>query len=127
MISSVAVVEEVATSSENQARGGLLRPDLIMKLRSKSCSRRNFAAKLVEVLFDKETRSRSNVAGKLGKLKLNPILIEYIKSLVFQHFPLEEDETQETEWARCVVAIDEKNHRSMKQISSIVRPNNNNY
>ena len=27
---------------------------------------------------------------RLGKLKLNPILIDYIKSLVFQHFPLEE-------------------------------------
>ena len=59
---------------------------------SRSCSRRNFAPKF-EVTFDKETRSRSNVAGKLGKLKLNHILIDYIKSLVFQHFPVEESET----------------------------------
>ena len=40
-------------------------------------------AELVEVTFDKETRSRSNVAGKMGKLKLNFIVMEYIESLVF--------------------------------------------
>ena len=92
---------------------GLLRPELIRQLSIKSCSRKKFAAKLIEVTFDKETRSRSNVAGKLGKLKLNAILIDYIKSLVFQHFPLE-GEKQETEWARCVVAIDEENCRLNK-------------
>ena len=83
-----------------------MRDELIKQLRIKSCSRGNFAAKLVEVTFDKGTRRRSNVARKL---KLNPILIDYIKSLVFQHFLIEESETKETEWARCVVAIDEKN------------------
>ena len=94
VVPPVAIVEEVASSSENIASGGLLRPELIRRIRSKSCSRKNFAAKLIEVTFDKETRSRSNVAGKLGKLKLNPILVEYVKSLVFQHFPLEESEKQ---------------------------------
>lgn len=80
----------------------------------KSCSRKIFLAKLVEVIFDKETRSRSNIAGKLGKLKLNLILIEYVKSLVFQHFPLKESKKKETEWAWCVVAIDENNRRLSK-------------
>ena len=37
-------------------------------------------------------RKRPNVAGKMGKMKLNPILMDYIKSLAFQHFPLEEGE-----------------------------------
>ena len=114
VVPPVAIVEEVASSSENMASGGLLRPELIRRLRIKSCSRKNFAAKLVEATFDRETRSRSNVAGKMGKLKLNPILIEYVKSLVFQHFPSEEGEQQEAEWARCVVAIDEKNRRLNK-------------
>ena len=89
VVPSDAIVEEVALPSENIASGGQLRPELIRQIHSKSCS---IAAKLVEVTFDKETRSRSNMAGKLGKLKLNPILIEYVKSLVFQHFPLEESE-----------------------------------
>jgi len=33
---------------------GILRAELISKQRKNSCSCRNFAAKLVEVLFDKE-------------------------------------------------------------------------
>ena len=86
--------------------GGILRAGLVRKLRKNSCSRRNFAAKLVEVLFDKDTRKRSNVAGKWGKRKLNPILMDYIKSLSFQ---LEEGEKQSNEWAQCVVAIDKMN------------------
>jgi len=104
-------IEEVRTSDDDR---GILRAELVRRLRKKSCSRRNFAAKLVEVLFDKDIRKTSNVAGKWGKRKLNPILIQYIKSLSFQHFPLEEGETQNTEWARCVVAIDEKNRRLNK-------------
>ena len=103
----MANVEEVATSSS----GGLLSPQLVKKLRVSSCSCRNFSAKLVAVMFDEQTRKCSNVAGKLGKMKLNPILIAHIRALAFQHFPLEQDEKEETEWAKCVVAIDEKNRR----------------
>ena len=110
-IPPVVSTEEVTSDADN---GGLLRADLVRKLRKNSCSRRNFSAKLVEVLFDKETRRRSNVAGKLGKMKLNPILMEYIKSLSFQHFPIEEDESVESEWSRCVIAIDKKNRRLNK-------------
>ena len=87
---------------------------LIKKLRVKSCSHQNFAAKLVAVMFDEQTRKRSNVGGKLGKMKLNPILVAHIKSLVFQHFPLEKNEKEATEWGRCIVAIDEKNRRLNK-------------
>jgi len=98
---SIATIEEVRTSeTENE---GILRAELVRKLRRKSCSRRNFSAKLNEVLFDKDTRKRSNVAGKMGKLRLNPILMDYIKSLAFQHFPLEEDENQNSEWARFII------------------------
>ena len=43
-------------------------------------------------LFDKETRKKSNVSGKLGKLRLNPVLMEYEKSLTLQYYPLEQNE-----------------------------------
>ena len=59
-------------------------------------------------MFDVQTRKCSNVAGKLGKMKLNPILIAHIRALAFQHFPLEQDEKKETEWAKCAVVIEEK-------------------
>ena len=62
-------------------------------------------------MFDKHTRMRLNVSGKLGKMKLNPILMEHIKLLVFQHWPLEERENEAREWSQCIVEIDEKNRR----------------
>jgi len=49
---------------------------------------RIFVTEVTE-LFDENTRKCSNVAGKMGKLKLNPVLIEYVKSLAFQFYPLE--------------------------------------
>ena len=80
----------------------------------KSCSRKNFASRLVRELFDEETRRKSNVAGKLGKLKLNPVLIKYVKSLTFQYYPLEQHEKEKTEWTQCIISIDEANRRLNK-------------
>ena len=88
--------------------------------RSASCSRRNFSARLVAELFDEDTRKPSNVSGKLSKLKLNPVLMDYAKSLVFQFYPLEHSESEKVEWGRCVIAIDEFNHRLNKQRKSAV-------
>ena len=95
-------------------RSGILDADQIKFVRSGSCSRRNFAAKLVVALFDEATRRRCNVSGKLGKSKLNPVLIQYVKSLTFQFYPLEHHENEKGEWAKCVVSIDEVNRRLNK-------------
>ena len=48
--------------------------------------------------------SCSNVAGKLGKLKLNPVLIDY-ESLTLQFYHVQYSESEKTEWAKCVIAI----------------------
>ena len=58
-------------------------------------------------MFDEDTRKHSKVSGKLGKLKLNPVLMDYAKSLVFQFYPLEHSESEKVEWGKCVIAIDE--------------------
>jgi len=63
-------MQEVRTSETESE--GILRAELVRKIRKNSCSCRNFSAKLNVLLFDKDTRKRSNVAGKMGKLKLNP-------------------------------------------------------
>ena len=83
--------------------------------RSASCLRTNFSARLVAELFDEDTRKPSNVLAKLSKLKLNPVLMDYAKSLVFQFYPLEHSESEKVEWGRCVIAIDEFNRRMNKQ------------
>lgn len=60
----------------------------------KSCSWKNFLARLACEVFNGETRKLFNVAGKLGKLKLNPILMDFVKSLTFQHYPHEQNEKE---------------------------------
>ena len=75
----------------------------IQQIKINSCSRKNFAKKLAEALFDEETRASSNVNGR-RKRKLNPIIIRYIRSICFQFYPHHGDE--EAEWKECIRAID---------------------
>ena len=103
-----ASVEEVETAG---CSGGILQSAKLMAIRKGSCSRKNFAARLNAELFDEETRMKSNVSGKDKKLKLNPVLVDYIRSVVFQYWPLKEDEKFDKEWRACRIAIDEKNRR----------------
>ena len=80
-----------------------------------SCSRRNFSARLVSRLFDEEVRKHSNVAGKAGKEPLNPVIMDYVKSTVFQFYPLESAESLKKAWSLCVVSIDSLNRCLNKQ------------
>lgn len=113
MISSAAQpcvhFETVTTSMPCQT--GVLERSKISTIQKNSCSRRNFAVNLVRNIFEEETRKHSNVGGKLGKQRMNPVLMEYVKSLSFQYYPLEPYEKEKVEWSKCVVAIDESNRR----------------
>ena len=88
--------------------------------KKKSCSRKKFSARLVHKLFDEDTRKKSNIAGKFGKMKLNPILIDYVKSLSFQHYPLKCHEKEKTKWAQFVVSIDKNNRRLKNKPKKLV-------
>ena len=90
---------------------GMLEPAKIRYIQKNSCSRRNFAVNLVRNIFDEDTRKLSNIGGKLGKLKMNPVLMEYVKSLTLQYYPLEPFEKEKTEWSKCIIAVDESNRR----------------
>ena len=112
---------ETVTTSLPQTQAppsGILNPDQISFIRLGCCSRRNFAAKLVVALFDEDTRKRSNVSGKLGKMRLNPVLIQYVKSLAFQFYPLEHDQSEKAAWGKCIISIDEINRRLNKPVRS---------
>ena len=91
---------------------------VIREARRESCSRRNFSSKLVSRFFDEHTRSHSNVNGRRGKAKLNPAIMGHIKSITFQYYPLENFESEEKEWARCIIAIDSSSRSIGKQLSS---------
>ena len=93
---------------------GILNSKIIANIKKNSCSRKNFAANLNEELFNEETRKRSNCSGTKPKLKLNPVLVDYIRSICFQHWPREENEKNSDDeqlWKECKIAIDEKNRR----------------
>ena len=86
--------------------GYFLAGNLIRELHKNSCSCRNFSTRLVHKLFEESTRRQSNVYGKMGKSKLNAVIMDYVKFLTFQYYPLEDYKSEQQEWTRCVVAID---------------------
>jgi hypothetical protein len=56
-------------------------------------------------------RKVSNVNGVLGKSKLDPDKIQYIKKVTFRIYPVSAKESEATEWSNCISAIDEVNRR----------------
>ena len=83
----------------------------ILDMRSSGISRRNFAKKLVALIFTEAERSTCNVNGR-NKPKLDPTRIGYVKRKTFQMYPLNPRiERIEKAWSECVIAIDEGNRR----------------
>lgn len=94
--------------------GEYLTSDEILRIKSSSTSRMNFAAKMNRHLFSIEERKACNVRGKMGKSMLDPDRIKYIKDVAFKLFPLKDNEIDWRAWSACVVAIDESNRRLNK-------------
>ena len=82
-------------------------PGVLLKLHYISASRQNFATNVMRKVFTRAERETSNVNGVLGKSQLDVDKVEYIKSVTFKMYPLE----QESLWSKCRSAIDEANRR----------------
>ena len=108
---SVSTVE-VGTSQFTYSKEYLTSAELT-PIYVRSRNRRNFAALLVQRLFDVPTRMRSNVAGR-GKEKLDPEIMKYVKAKTFEYYECHSSEVKE-EWNKCVVSIDEKS-RALKKL-----------
>ena len=77
-VSSVNSNASSAMASDTSYDDGFfLTPRFLTSLMRQSCSRKNFATKLVGELFDENTRKKSNVSGWLGKAKLNAVVMDY--------------------------------------------------
>ena len=74
-----------------------------------STSRQNFSANLNHRIFSKEERAINNVAGVLGKSKLDPKRVDYIKSEMYRIYSLQSKENEKKVWNDCVAAIDKVN------------------
>ena len=82
-----------------------------IRLKNSAASRKNFAVKVIRMFFTEEERARSNVRGKGGKSRLNPVKIDFVKKKTFEMWPLQTFELEKKAWADCVCAIDEANRR----------------
>ena len=76
------------------------------KIRTLSCSHENLTANLARELFTVDERMMSNVAGKCGKAKINPKIINENRKATFQMFPPTPAENQKQLWSACIRAID---------------------
>ena len=94
----------------------------LVDLKSQSCSRANFSAKLVRKLFSEEERRTSNVKGVLGKRKLNPAKLQQVKEAAMQMYPCESGENHHNAWTVCCKAIDECNRRLNKKMKENIPP-----
>ena len=66
---------------------------------------KNFAKKLVAMIFTEAERSTCNVNG-CNKPKLDPIRINYVKNKTFQMYPLNPHvEKLERAWSECIIVI----------------------
>ena len=75
-------------------------------IRSKSCSRKNFATNLARELFSVEERRTCNVSGACGKGKLDNEKMEVIQRACFEMYPLTNAENHHKAWQECIKAID---------------------
>ena len=75
-------------------------------IRSKSCSRKNYATNLARELFSQEERSTCNVSGKCGKGALDAKRTAQIRRSCFEMFPFTNAENHYKAWQECVKAID---------------------
>ena len=82
----------------------------------KSKNRSNFAALLVERLFDAPTRLKSNVTGR-GKERLDPQIMQYVKAKVFSFYECNPSEIN-GEWKKCIKSIDDKSRGLKRKISA---------
>ena len=90
----------------------LFTPSFLYEIKTRSNNSRTlFAMNLIRHLYDEETMSKTNVAGKCGKKQYNPAIIKEIKTACFQVFPLERGEIELVAWKKCHQAIDECGRR----------------
>ena len=103
---------EVADSQPLSYTRELLSSSEITPIYVKYKNRNNFAALLVEFLFDVPTRPKSNVIGR-RKERLDPEIMQCIKAKDFEFYECLASEVKE-EWKKCIKSIDDKS-RALKR------------
>ena len=109
----VATEEVEVANVSVEGADDILPTPILTQIFTKSCSRRNFAVRMIRHLIDKETRKRSNVNGR-GKEQLDPQIVKFAKAQCFEYFPCASSAIKE-EWSKCVISINESCRRLMNK------------
>ncbi|XP_071949888.1 uncharacterized protein [Antedon mediterranea] len=93
-------------AEEEEKQVVVLSPDTVAEVHRWATSPRNFALGLVRKLFTKDEMRNSNVNGKQGREKLDPVRIRIVKDLVIEYYKIPFID-QSFIWKHCIISIDE--------------------
>ena len=96
----------------NATSPGGLEAAILSSLRASSCSRENFASKLVKELYTNDDRLTCNVRGVLGKETFDEKKVTYIQDLTFKNYPCALAERRAA-WGKCIKAIIDSASRAL--------------
>ena len=88
----------------------------LLQLKTRACSKQNFAVLLVREIFQGTELVGRNVEGKQGKQPLDPIRIQKIKKIVMDFYPAPPMQ-QDQDWTNCRKTIDSSLRRNTKKTS----------
>ena len=72
----------------------------------------NLATTLVRTVYSEKERETSNVNGRRGKKRLDPIRMSIVRQLTYTLKPLKPGESEDDDWKKsCTKAIDSANRK----------------
>ena len=87
-----------------------LTPNFVRLLEQGCNSRQNLATNLVRTVYSEKERETSNVNGRRGKKRLDPIRMSIVRQLTYTLKPLKPGESEDDDWKKsCTKAIDSAN------------------
>lgn len=110
--SMVSSAELIACATDESTGQILISEQDIRRTFAISKSRGNFAALLVQQLYNRQERISSNVMGTRGKRQLSPRRMIVVKRVTFKMYPSANEKEEDLIWKKeCVKAIDSKNRK----------------
>jgi len=90
-----------------------LSPNFVRLLEQGRNSRQNLAANHVRRAYTEKERETSNVNGRKGKKKLDPLRMNIVRKLTYNLKPLKPGENEDEDWKKyCTKAIDSANRKN---------------
>ena len=105
-------VSQQKPTFENACQTLGLSPNFVRLLEQGCNSRQNLATHLVRTVYSEKERETSNVNGRRGKKRLDPVRMSIVRRLTYTLKPLKPGESEDNDWKKsCTKAIDSANRK----------------